>query len=106
MSFVLEVVRFVLDHVGDTKFQHVGYMRAAFRTRGDACAYYDRHNPHMRALNAHGTWTSDWDPSTLLAYIVREDCDVIETVAPFDARDETVVVRTGTVVATEGRWLR
>jgi hypothetical protein len=28
-------------------------MQAMFRSKEDACSYYDRHNPHMRGLNAH-----------------------------------------------------
>lgn len=92
MPFVLEVVRFVLEVEGQEAalFEHVGYMRAAFKRRKDAASYYGRHNPHMRALDAHGTWTSDWDPQTRLAYIVRDDRDVVQTVPPFDPADEPV----------------
>jgi len=51
--------------------EHVGYLRAVFRRKEDACSYYDKHNPHMRPLNAHKTFISDWDPDTRLLYIVR-----------------------------------
>lgn len=76
-TFVLEVVRFIRDHdewmVKGSKHEHVGYMRANFCTKEAAATYYDRHNPHMRRLNAFNTWKSDWDPDTSLLYIVREN---------------------------------
>lgn len=65
-SYVLEVVEFITEPNGNQgwlalggKRRHVGYMRAHFRTREDACSYYDRHNPNMRRLNAHDTYKSD-----------------------------------------------
>ena len=73
------------------KQEHVGYMRAHFRTQEDAASYYNRHNPHMRTLNAHNTWMSDWDPNTYLMYIVREDFSLIQTISPFDSANELVV---------------
>lgn len=95
MTCVLEVVRFITDReewqAKGGKFEHVGYMRAVFRSKEAAASYYDRHNPNRRKLNAHNTWKSDWDPETHLLYIVREDRGLIATVAPFDARDEPVV---------------
>jgi len=90
MTFVIEVVR-LTESGQDALFEHVGYMRAVFRSRKDAATYYSRHNPGMRALNEHGTWVSDWDPQTRLAYIVREDRGVKQTVPPFDPGDEPVV---------------
>ena len=83
MGVVLEVVEFT--EAGT--FVHVGYMNAKFQTRKDAASYYNRHNPHMRSLNAHNTWASDWDPVTRLKYIVREDYNVQQTIAPFDPDD-------------------
>lgn len=50
---------------------HRGYMNKVFGTKQKTCEYYDQHNTHMRSLNAHGTWRSDWDPTTRLRYIVR-----------------------------------
>ena len=64
----------------------VGIMNKYFRTQDDAAAYYNLHNPHMRALNAHGTYVSDWDPATRLFYVARimhGSIDPIKTVAPF-----------------------
>lgn len=91
-AYVLEVVRFITDvdewYAKRGKLQHVGYMRAHFRTKRDAASYYDRHHPHMRGLNSHNTWTSDWDPDTELLYIVRRDCSLIATIPPFDRGDE------------------
>ena len=45
--------------------------------RERAAEYYDENNPGMRGLNAHGTWRSDWDAVTKLAYAVREDHQVV-----------------------------
>jgi len=72
MGYVLEVVKFITK-MRKTKMWHVGYMDARFKTKKDACSYYDRHNTHMRSLNAFNTWTSDWDPNTHLLYIVRHE---------------------------------
>jgi hypothetical protein len=77
MSFILEVQRFNpnghKDHPGwNGKSEHVGYMNKVFKTKEEAAEYYDNHNHHMRRLNAHGSWCSDWDPNTKLMYIVRE----------------------------------
>jgi len=110
MSYVLEVVRFISDknewmENGGTA-EHVGYMRAYFRTKGDAASYYDRHNPHMRGLNAHNTWKSDWDPETHRLYIVRENHDLIQTIAPFDAEDEPVVKHSENAVGIEMKLLK
>ena len=52
--------------------------------------YYDKHNPHMRALNAHGEWRSDWDPTTRLLYVVRKHYFEDQTIPPFDPADEPV----------------
>ena len=52
------------------KIKHIGYMKGKFKTKKDAVSYYDKHNPHMRSLNAHNTYKSDWDPKTKLLYIV------------------------------------
>lgn len=92
--YVLEVIRFNTVRDGENgwlnkggKYEHVGYMKAKFRTKADACSYYDRHNPHMRKLNAHGTYQSDWDPNTKLLYIVRKDYNIIDTIPPFSEED-------------------
>jgi hypothetical protein len=92
--FVLEVVRFIREKDGPDgwlqkggKEEHVGYMKAIFKTKLDACSYYDKHNPHLRSLNAHNTWASDWDPETNLLYIVRENYNLIDTIDPFSEDD-------------------
>ena len=96
--YVLEVVRFITEKDGENgwlnkggKDEHIGYMNANFRTKKDACSYYDRHNPHMRGLNAHGTCESDWDPNTKLRYIVREDHNLIATIPPFAIEDQPTI---------------
>ena len=71
-----------------------------------AASYYDRHNPHMRGLNAHNTWRSDWDPTTSLKYIVRKDHGLNQTIPPFDPTDEPAIERTESEVRIEIRWLR
>jgi hypothetical protein len=50
-NYVLEVCKF-----DDDDNYHVGYMQAKFKSKDDACSYYNRHNPHMRELNAHRTF--------------------------------------------------
>jgi hypothetical protein len=77
MPYILEVQKFNID--GDTaypewngKSEHIGYINKIFKTQQDACDYYDKFNPHMRSLNAHNNWRSDWDPTSCLMYIVRE----------------------------------
>ena len=92
--YVLEVIEFITEKDGDNgwlklggKFKHKGYMKAKFKEKKDAVSYYDKHNPHMRSLNAHGTYCSDWDPNTKLLYIVREDKHIIDTIEPFSKED-------------------
>ena len=103
VGYVLEVVEFITEAEGEngwmalgSKCKHVGYMCALFRTKKDACSYYDRHNPHMRSLNVHHTYCSDWDPDTRLLYIVRKDHDILRTVPPFTENESVVVERRGT----------
>ena len=66
--YVLEVIRFITEKDGENgwlqkggKYEHLGYMKAKFKKKNHACSYYDRNNPHMRKLNVHNTWKSDWD---------------------------------------------
>jgi GNAT superfamily N-acetyltransferase len=49
---------------------HVGFVNRVFKTKAEAAAFYDTAFPHMRGLNAHGTWRGDWDPSTHLRFYV------------------------------------
>ena len=74
-NYVLEVLEFITedDVENGRKIKHLGYMKGKFKTKKDAVSYYDRHNPHMRSLNAHNNYKSDWDPNTKLLYIVRDD---------------------------------
>lgn len=78
-TYVLEVV----ERLSPGKYEHIGYMQSKFTTIQAACQYYDKHNPHMRKLNAHRTFKSDWDPETKLFYIVREDCGLNLNIPPF-----------------------
>jgi len=78
-TYGLEVVK----RVSPGKYEHIGYMQSNFSTTLEACQYYDKHNPHMRKLNAFKTFKSDWDPETYLFYIVREDCSLINNIPSF-----------------------
>uniref|UniRef100_A0A6C0KDI6 Uncharacterized protein n=1 Tax=viral metagenome TaxID=1070528 RepID=A0A6C0KDI6_9ZZZZ len=91
-QFVLEVLRFIGAPHG--KYEHVGYMKAKFRTKKDAISYYDRHNQHMRSLNALNTYYSDWDPDTKLLYIVRVDHGVNDSVDCFYPGDNPHTTQT------------
>ena len=90
-SYVLEVVKFITEKENLInkygKYEHVGYMKAKFKTKNDCCSYYDRHNPHMRSLNALETYMSDWDPNNKLLYIVRKDYMLNDTINPFSNKD-------------------
>ena len=75
--YILEAQKFHprghLEHPEwDGKYEHIGYVNHIFTTKKAACEHYDKHNPEMRSLNAHGTWRSDWHPHTYLRYVVRE----------------------------------
>ena len=89
--YVFEVVRYNTEKDGGQnsgRYQHIGYMQAKFKTETDCCSYYDRHNPHMRKLNAHdGMYASDWDPKTKLLYIVRKDYGLKDVILPFSNED-------------------
>ena len=103
--YVLEAAKFTDVHPRENV--HVGYMRAHFRTKKDACSYYDRHNKHMRSLNALNTWSSDWDPETRLYYIVRDWYGLKETVPPFDPKDEPVITFVdGAECGSESKYLK
>jgi hypothetical protein len=66
------------------KSEHIGYMNKIFKTKQEASNYYDKFNPHMRPLNAHNTWRSDWDPNSYLMYIVRERFYEYLKIQPFE----------------------
>jgi len=97
--WVLEVIKFTEIEEGQygsyrinfntsfpSKYEHIGYMKAIFRRKKDACMYYREHNPHMREIRKDpifNEYISDWDPETRLAYIIRKFCNVALTVDPF-----------------------
>ena len=93
MPYILEVQKF--NNVGEYdypswngKSEHIGYMNKIFKTRQEACDYYDKFNPHMRSLNAHENWCSDWDPNTCLMYIVRERFYEYLKISPFEQNNK------------------
>ena len=83
--YVLEVVKKTSDNKKYNlgKHEHIGYMKVKFKTEQEAYDYYNINNKHMRPINLYNTGISDIDPKTNLAYIVRIDYDIIETVDPF-----------------------
>jgi hypothetical protein len=87
MPYQLEVQTFVGCEMEERKmngkFEHVGYMRSVFTTKRKAESYYNMHNPHMRPLNSHKTWVSDWDPQTKYRYVVRDYNCEHQSIAPF-----------------------
>lgn len=108
-NYVLEVCEFIIEKDGDNgwlaqggKIKHIGYMKGKFKTKKDAISYYNRHNPHMRSLNAHNTYISDWDPITKLLYIVRDDYLINMTVDCFSVGDNTEI-KEG---STKFKWLK
>lgn len=88
-SYILEVQRFNSDAEAEQvkewngKSEHIGYINKLFKTKQAASDYYDNFNPHMRSLNAHKKWCSDWDPNTHLMYIVRERFYEYLKISPF-----------------------
>ena len=68
MPYILEAYQYKMNE----PMQHVGYVNKVFKTKQEASNYYDKFNPHMRSLNAHNTWCSDYDPVTGIMYVVTE----------------------------------
>ena len=60
------------EYIASKGIKHIGYIDCIFKTKKDACEYYDKHNPHMRSLNTHDNYKSDWDPNNKLLYTVEE----------------------------------
>ena len=89
MPYILEVQKFnsdghILHPEWNGKSEHIGYMNKLFKRKQDACEYYNKYNQHMRLLNAHNDWCSDWDPKTYLMYIVREYFYEYLKISPFE----------------------
>lgn len=94
-GYMLEVLRYIKDFderlAKSGCLEHVGYMTQKFATAKKAIEFYDQHNPHMRSINAHRTWCSDWDPDTMLQYIIREFHGEVGTISGFgEGRGETL----------------
>lgn len=112
-TYVLEVCEFITDEDGPDgwlaqggKIKHIGYMKGHFKTKKDAVSYYDRHNPHMRSLNAHNTYKSDWDPNTKLIYIVRKDYLINATIDCFSVDDNTICENINGGAFIKFKWLK
>ena len=77
--FILEIQQFIVG----SGFIHSGYMNRLFNSRKAAADYYNLHNPHMRDLNAHGNWCSDWDVNDKLRAVVRLYHGELLTISPY-----------------------
>ena len=112
-TYVLEVLKFITEKDGDNgwlaqggKIKHIGYMKGKFKTKEDAVSYYDKHNTHMRSLNAHNTYKSDWDPNTKLLYIVRDDYLINASIDCFSIDDNSIDEINNGVGSTTYKWLK
>jgi len=47
MFYILEVQKY--HRRENSLFDHMGYMNKKFKTKKEACDYYDRFNPDMRS---------------------------------------------------------
>ena len=88
MHYILEVQKFNSNGHREHpewngKSEHIGYMNKIFKTKQEACDYYNQNNPNMRSLNAHNSWRSDWDPNNELMYIVRDHFYEYLKIPPF-----------------------
>ena len=87
-KYVLEVLEFKkYENSNIPRLIHLGYMKRKFKTKKDAVSYYDINNQHMRSLNAHNNYKSDWDPITRRVYIVRDNYLINETIDCFSIDD-------------------
>jgi hypothetical protein len=90
IGFVLEVLKYypnVEDKIRlNGMYEHVGYMDAVFKSKKEAAEYYNMYNDHMRKLDSHKTWCSDYDPNTYLLYIVREYYGQSKLIPPFNEK--------------------
>lgn len=81
-------------------------MDAIFRTKENAVSYYNKHNSHLRSLNAYNTYTSEVVPKNKLKYIVRENKDLISTIPPFSEEDLPKIINTGNSISYEYKLLK
>lgn len=91
-KYVLEVLEYQNYEDNIPKLIHLGYMKGKFKTKKDAVSYYDRNNQHMRSLNAHNNYKSDWDPNTRRFYIVRDDYLINATIDCFSIDDNPEII--------------
>lgn len=97
MPYILEVQKFnptghLLQSEWNGKSTHVGYMNKVFKTKNQACEYYDNNNNTMRLLNSHNTYRSDWNRDTHLLYVVREYGDEYLSIPPFEENWKNLVI--------------
>ena len=108
-TYVFEVLKFITEKEGENgwlaqggSIKHIGYMKGKFKTKKDAVSYYDRHNPHMRSLNADKNYRSARDPDTKLFYIIRADYLINATIDCFSIDDNTEIIDG----ITKFKWLK
>jgi hypothetical protein len=97
MPYILEVQKFnPTGHLSQSEWNgkgiHVGYMNKVFKTKNQACAYYDMYNPTMRPLNGHHTYQSDWNCHTHLLYVVHEYGDEYLSIPSFEEDEINSVI--------------
>lgn len=70
--WILEVQSYVgSGDILERGFVHVGYIDWLFKTQKDAGEFYHSLYPDYRNINRDGNWTSDWDFTNNLRYVVR-----------------------------------
>lgn len=74
-------------NVDNGMWQHRGYMNVKFNSKEKAAAYYDKHNPRMRQLNARNNWCSDWNPIDKFRYVIRRYNNEILDIPPVKLED-------------------
>lgn len=88
MGYVIEVQNFKCDgHIINPswcgKAEHVGYMNVHFKSKRQACLYYDCTFPEMPKMNRHGDSHSSVHPDGRL-FIVRRSKHEYKKIPPFD----------------------
>lgn len=81
-EFILEVQKF---NTTLQKFDHVGYMDKIFKTKKEACNFYNLKNPNMRKINKE--LYSDLNPNTMLRYVVRIFNNEHLSIPPFETEN-------------------
>lgn len=82
-----QIANGLIEYNCEGMWQHRGYVNVKFNSKEKAAAYYDKHYPLMRQLNARNNWCSDWNPSDNFRYVVRRYNNEILTISPVKLDD-------------------